>query len=65
MRKVHLGIIPPNESDFRRYSNTVVILSEQRLKLKKKGPNSGITTKLDEYTSKHLNNGLNQIVQYN
>ena len=55
MRKVHLGIKLPNESDFRRYSNTVVILSEQRLKLKKKGPNSGITTKLDEDTSKHLN----------
>ena len=35
MRKVHLGIISPNESDFRRYSNTVVILSEQRLNLKK------------------------------
>ena len=57
MRKVHLGIISPNESDFRRYSNTVVILSEQRLKLKKNGPIPGITTKLKEGTSKHLNNG--------
>ena len=55
MRKVHLGIILLNESDFRRYSNTVYISSEQRLKFKKKGPNSGITTKFDEDTSKHLN----------
>ena len=55
MRKVHLGIMLPNESDFRRYSNTVDISSEQRLKFKKKGPNSGITTKFDEDKSKHLN----------
>ena len=55
MRKVHLGIMLPNESDFRRYSNTVDISSEQRLKFKKKDPNSGITTKFDEDTSKHLN----------
>ena len=47
MPTVQSGLISPNYSNFRCYSTTKVLFQEQGLKLKKKGPNYGITTKIN------------------